>query len=64
MELPEQARVILTGLACDLVEEEAVEPRWLDTIADDPRPGPVRPEVRALARRAGSITGRLMHEVA
>jgi len=57
--LPEAARLILSGLACDLVEDEAIEPEWLSTLADRPRPGAVRPAVRALGE-----WGRALHDVA
>jgi len=59
MELPAAARVILQGLACDLVDDEDVESAWLTTLADVPRPGPVRGEVKSLASQ-----GRTLHVVA
>jgi acetoin utilization protein AcuC len=59
MELPAAARVILQGLACDLVDDEDVESAWLTTLADVPRPGPVRGEVKSLAS-----PGRTLHVVA
>jgi acetoin utilization protein AcuC len=59
MELPDAARVVLRGLACDLVEDEDVDPAWLVTLTDAPRPGPVRDEVRALVSQ-----GRSLHVVA
>ena len=40
---------ILADLDCDLVDEDDIEPHWLTTIADQPRPGPVRPAVLGLA---------------
>jgi acetoin utilization protein AcuC len=46
--LPEQASALLHGLDCDLVDDDEIEEAWLTTLADAPRPGPVRPEVRAL----------------
>jgi acetoin utilization protein AcuC len=59
MELPEPAQLILRSLACDLVEDEDVDPVWFSTLADAPRPGPVREAVKSLA----SI-GRALHVVA
>jgi acetoin utilization protein AcuC len=47
--LPADAQLILRSLACDLIDDEDVEPTWLETLADAPRPGPVRPAVRVLA---------------
>lgn len=47
--LPAEAQVVLAGLDCDLVEDEEVRAEWLTTLADEPRPGEVRCEVRALA---------------
>jgi acetoin utilization protein AcuC len=41
----------LSGLECDLVDEEDFDPRWLDTLVDVPNPGPVRPEIMALVER-------------
>jgi acetoin utilization protein AcuC len=53
-ELPGAAQQILRGLECDLVEDEDVEDAWITTLADAPRPGAVREEVKSLAsgRRA------------
>jgi acetoin utilization protein AcuC len=59
VELPPAARVILQGLACDLIDEEDVEPAWITTLADEPRPGPVRDEVKSLVSQ-----GRTLHVVA
>jgi len=59
MELPARAQLVLRGLACDLVEDEDVDPRWLRTLADPARPGPVRAAVRSLAGQ-----GRRLHGVA
>ena len=47
--LPEQARTLLAGLGCDLVDEDEVRPEWISTLADAPRRGTIRPEVRDLA---------------
>jgi acetoin utilization protein AcuC len=57
--LPEAARLILSGLACGLLEDEAIEPAWLETLADQPRPGSVRPAVRALGEWRSAL-----HDVA
>ena len=46
--LPEEASALLGGLGCDLVDDDEVEEAWLTTLADAPRPGPVRAEVKAL----------------
>jgi len=55
MELPEPAQLILRGLACDLVEDEDVDPAWLTTLADAPRPGPVREAVKSLASQGSAL---------
>jgi acetoin utilization protein AcuC len=47
--LPPRAVDLLAGLECDLVDEEELEPAWLETLADRPNRGPVRDEVRAVA---------------
>ncbi|MDQ1344576.1 MAG: acetoin utilization protein AcuC, partial [Pseudomonadota bacterium] len=57
--LPAEAQLILRSLDCDLIDDDDVEPAWLETLADDPRPGPVRPAVRALAAE-----GRVAHDMA
>ena len=46
--LPEAARRVLAGLACDLIDEDRIDPAWLTTLADAPRVGAVRTEVRDL----------------
>lgn len=46
--LPEKAKVLLAPLACDLIDEEDVRPEWRATLADAPRPGPVRKEIHDL----------------
>lgn len=50
LELPLEATELLTGYACDLVDEEDIEPSWLTTLADTPNHGAVRPEVERLPR--------------
>lgn len=47
--LPADAQLVLRSLACDLIDDDDVEPTWFETLADAPRPGPVRPAVRVLA---------------
>lgn len=46
--LPEAARAVLEGLESNLVDEDEVEPYWLDRLTDPPNEGPVRDAVRAL----------------
>jgi len=55
--LPADAQLVLRGLACDLIDDEDVEPAWFETLADEPRPGPVRPAVRALAAEGRAAHG-------
>jgi acetoin utilization protein AcuC len=55
--LPAEARLILRGLHCDLVDDEDIEPAWLETLADAPRPGPVRRAVRVLAAEGRAAHG-------
>lgn len=59
MALPAEARVVLAGLHCDLVDEEDVRAEWLTTLADAPRRGPVREAIRVLAGE-----GRSLHALA
>jgi acetoin utilization protein AcuC len=52
--LPNEARALLAKLSCDLIDDDEVDPRWIDTLADAPSDAIVRPEVgelRGLARR-------------
>jgi acetoin utilization protein AcuC len=49
--LPEAARAILAPLTCDLVDDEDFHDEWLTTLADAPRPGPVRAEIDELLER-------------
>jgi acetoin utilization protein AcuC len=44
-----KAAAILEPLCCDLIDEEDVRPDWRTTLADAPRPGPVRKEIHELA---------------
>jgi len=55
--LPLAAQSILRSLECDLVEDEDVEASWLTTLADVPRPGVVRAEVKSLASRGRALHG-------
>jgi acetoin utilization protein AcuC len=50
-QLPLRAQRILQGLCCDLIDEEAIDPRWMRTLADPPREGPIRAAVAALVPR-------------
>jgi len=56
-ELPAAAQKILRSLECDLVEDEDVDEAWFRTLADVPRPGTVREEVKSLARRGRALHG-------
>ena len=57
VELPADARLLLAGLECDLVDDDEVDGSWLTTLADAPRPGEVRAEVRSLASRGRALHG-------
>ena len=48
--LPEVSRARLAALDCDLVDDEERDPAWLTTLADPPNPGPIRDEIRRIAR--------------
>lgn len=48
--LPEVSRARLAALDCDLVDEDDRDPLWLTTLVDAPVHGPVRPEIREIAR--------------
>ena len=54
--LPAPARALLQGLACDLVDEEAMRPEWTSTLADARNEGGVRAE---LARLRDAARARL-----
>jgi acetoin utilization protein AcuC len=51
-ELPSAARAILAGFTSDLIDDDEIEPRWLDRLDDAPNEGPVRDEIRSAAARA------------
>lgn len=46
--LPEPARTFLGTLECDLIDEDEIEPGWLNELADAPNEGPVRAQIEAL----------------
>jgi acetoin utilization protein AcuC len=46
--LPGEARALLEGLQCDLIDEDEIPSTWLTTLADEPNTGPVRPQVAGL----------------
>jgi acetoin utilization protein AcuC len=50
--LPEHASEQLRALGCDLIDDEDVQPRWFDTLADIPTSERLRDEVRTLRDRA------------
>lgn len=50
--LPDSAIAILAGLGCDLIDDEDIRREWLDTLADDPRDGAVRPAIDELCAYA------------
>ena len=56
-QLPGEAQRILRSLQCDLLEDEEVDEAWLRTLADAPRPGTVREEVKSVARRGRALHG-------
>jgi len=57
--LPAPAQLILRSMECALVDDEDVDPSWFATLADAPRPGEVRAEVKSLAS-----LGRTLHGLA
>jgi hypothetical protein len=46
--LPEHASALLRRLRCDLIDDDEIDPRWIQTLADEPSAARVRDEVRAL----------------
>jgi acetoin utilization protein AcuC len=46
--LPHEAKGLLSGLECDLIDDDEVPEAWTTTLADEPNPGAVRPEVERL----------------
>ena len=51
--LPAEATQMLAGLACDLVDDEEMDPHWLTTLEDARNEGAVRAEIEALASAVG-----------
>ena len=47
--LSPEAQALLSGLTCDLVDEDDVLPGWTTTLCDAPREGMIRGEVREVA---------------
>lgn len=52
--LPDEARRVLAALTCDLVDDDDVDPAWLTSLADQPKPGPVRPAVNRIVEQLGT----------
>jgi acetoin utilization protein AcuC len=50
--LPREATEMLSGMECDLVDDEDVDPAWLSSMADSPYPGPVRDAIKSMADAA------------
>lgn len=48
--MPEAGRALLSDFESDLVDEDDVEPFWLDSVMDPPNEGPVRPEFDDILR--------------
>jgi len=48
--LPGNVRNLLSGLECDLVDEDDVERHWIETLADEPNHGEVRERIRQVAQ--------------
>ena len=46
--LPGPAKDLLASFTCDLIDDEEIEPHWLNAIADPPNVGAVRPEIEAI----------------
>jgi hypothetical protein len=57
MELPAAAQLMLRSLECDLIDPDDVEAAWVGTLADVPRPGAVRAEVKLLASQGRALHG-------
>jgi acetoin utilization protein AcuC len=51
-DLTVEARAVLKGLSCDLIDQEDIEPSWLTSIADDGNTGPVRATLQRLVEQA------------
>jgi acetoin utilization protein AcuC len=50
-DLPAPAQELLRGLSCDLIDEDEVAQAWITTLADRPKSGAVRPQVKRLPER-------------
>jgi len=46
--LPDRVRVFLESLESDLIDEDEIPGSWIETLADEPNTGPVRPEIERL----------------
>ncbi len=63
--LPEHAQRILAALSCDLIDDSRMDPAWWTTLADPPRAGELRGEIRDLVenrefgRESGVAAGDL-----
>ena len=55
--LPAEAQRLLAGLHSDLLEEDDREPAWITTLADPTNSGPVRDQVKEIARQARLANG-------
>jgi hypothetical protein len=60
--LPESALAVLAGLSCDLIDDGDIRREWLDTLADAPRGGTVRPEIDELCAHALAQTSNRVLE--
>ncbi len=50
--LPAAAKSLLEGFACDLVDDEDIDPAWLTSLDDPPFGGPVRDEIHRIVSTA------------
>lgn len=49
--LPDAATHLLSGMSCDLVDEDELNPEWLDRLIDTPKTGQkVREEIKSMAK--------------
>jgi len=46
--LPPEARAVLAPLSCDLIDDEDIDPNWLNSLSDPPNEGAVRAAISAL----------------
>lgn len=47
--LPADVPALLARFECDLIDEDEVQPYWLDRLGDPPNEGPVRGEIKEIA---------------